>query len=627
MTRLSLLLVAALAASAIAPADQMTINGETSNLNTGLASHFLFSPTHLQGSSSIRDLASDDLGSLQGRALIVETPEVSFLDLDGATDFLRIEGPFDPNTSTRLPKSAFSASAWVRIDSGTQWGGIIGCLEDTGDYEKGWVLGYDNSAFTFALSTSGSDDGNGLMTYLAASSPYSLQRWHHVAGTFDGATMRLYVNGELKGSSTQQSGHPIYPPLGEFVAGVYKDSNEFFPLQGRLHETKVWHRQLTGAEVASEFTLKSGLTQIPPSGDPDLDFLVKPYLNMPTPTSLVVRWETSKQSTSSVEWGKTLPLINSSAGTASTFNEVLLTGLEPDSHYLYRVRSTTPQGGDLTSDVFQFRTPAIDETAFGFVVICDTQANPEVVRQIATMAYRHRPRFTLLGGDLVTTGQNKSHWLDHFFPNMEPLNTRVPLIPALGNHENNAQLYYDYFTLPEPEYLYKFQYGPLDVFILDSQKSFAPGLEQYTWLEAQLAASTALWKIVMTHKPPYSSDEDDYGNLYQGQSVHGDEKVRLLLPLIDQYHVDIVWSGHIHSYERTFPLRGGVKVPDGEGTVYLITGGGGGGLEKSGPTGAWFTANALNEHHYAYVTINGPEMRISIYRLDGTLYDVIVLSK
>ena len=56
-----------------------------------------------------------------------------------------------------------TAEAWVAVNSPAEWGGIVGSLQDNGSFEKGWVLGYNNDKFNFALSTGGD------LTYLNAS--------------------------------------------------------------------------------------------------------------------------------------------------------------------------------------------------------------------------------------------------------------------------------------------------------------------------------------------------------------------------------------------------------------------------------------------------------------------------
>ena len=87
--------------------------------------------------------------------------------------------------------------------------------------------------------------------------------------------------------------------------------------------------------------------------------------------------------------------------------------------------------------------------------------------------------FVLVPGDLVSTGSNYSHWTEHFFGQSANLYRHVPLYPALGNHEANADLYYLYFDLFDnapaglEEHCYWFDYQNIRVVTLDSNSGFA----------------------------------------------------------------------------------------------------------------------------------------------------------
>ncbi len=359
-----------------------------------------------------------------------------------------------------------------------------------------------------------------------------------------------------------------------------------------------------------------------------LELLVKPYLNYPTTDSIVVRWETDVPASSLVRWGGAVPLEETTAAEgAHTLHEVTLDGLESGAPYFYQVVSRDDAGNEMESEVYTFGTAMEGDAAFGFVVFCDTQSNPEALRRLVEFAYAQRPAFTLIGGDLVSDGREKDHWTGHFFPNMEPLNTRVPVVPILGNHENNAQHFYDYFTLPDPEYRYRFDYGNLSVFLLDSQRPFRETSEDYRWLDKELARSKATWKIVMMHKPPYSSDENDYGDTANTRSGMGDLNARRLVPLYEKYGVDIVWNGHIHTYERTWPLMNGKAVSPKKGVLYMVTGGGGGGLENAAPVRTPLLAKVYRGHHYCYVQVNGKSLRIEAHDLDNRIFDWVELNK
>ncbi|MDG2310013.1 MAG: metallophosphoesterase, partial [Planctomycetota bacterium] len=213
-----------------------------------------------------------------------------------------------------------------------------------------------------------------------------------------------------------------------------------------------------------------------------------------------------------------------------------------------------------------------------------------------------------------------------FFPSMDPLLSRVPIYPVLGNHEQDARHYYDYMQLPDPEYYYDFEYGNAHFFMLDTNRKVHPGSEQFVWLEKELKKSKAIWKIVCHHHPAFSSDENDYGDMWKGPSSHGDLRVRELTALYDKYDVDLVWNGHIHSYERTWPLAKG-KVVEENGTTYMITGGGGGGLETPGPIRPWFQNNVRRGHHWCYVAVNGGTLEMKAFDLEGRMFDVLTLKK
>jgi acid phosphatase len=136
---------------------------------------------------------------------------------------------------------------------------------------------------------------------------------------------------------------------------------------------------------------------------------------------------------------------------------------------------------------------------------------------------------------------------------------QVPWYVVLGNHDysgnTDAQLAYTRknkrWTMPARYYkISKALPGSAaDFFFLDTQHlkrddwfgrlfSEKPD-EQLTWLEAELAASTARWKIVVGHHPVFSG----------GEHGDNDEMIRKLKPLLDRYGVAMYLCGHDHDLE------------------------------------------------------------------------------
>ena len=150
------------------------------------------------------------------------------------------------NVADGLPADAMTVAGWVKLESADTWGGFFGLIQDTGSYEKGWMLGTRNQQFSFALKS----DGNEALTYLTDdAASFELGQWYHVAASYDGATMNLYVNGELVVSSTDQGGAIDYPPSGKFEIGSYYDDNENYGHDGRLDDMRLYDTALTDVQI------------------------------------------------------------------------------------------------------------------------------------------------------------------------------------------------------------------------------------------------------------------------------------------------------------------------------------------------------------------------------------------
>ncbi|MDG2054558.1 MAG: metallophosphoesterase [Phycisphaerales bacterium] len=533
---------------------------------------------------------------------------------------------------TPLPTDALTVEAWVSIDMPTTWGGFIGAVQDNADAEKGWVLGYDQTAFTFGLASEGTDDGDGRMTYLKSDRPFEIGRWHHVAGTYDGQEMRLYMDGQLVGVSKEQTGPVLYDPTAPLAIGGYLDRNEDQGLDGRIKSVQIQDAALNQVQIEREFKKSSRLTKLAPKVDTKLDWMVSPFLTWPTSDAVSVIAETTRPAKM---WVKFKPEDGSwsqmTQEEPAELHEFRLQGLRPHSKYFYQVYAdVTDAHGTQTieSPLLSFRTAAQRGDAFTFVAIGDTQAQPNVVKRVSDLAYETRPNLLIHAGDLVTTGSDKSHWTGHFFPNMQPLISRVPMMPVLGNHEQDAQYYYDYMSLPEPERWYTFSYGDADFFMIDGNRDLADQSEQLAWLNRALRESDAQWKFAVLHQPPWTSDSDDYGDTFETTSNRGDLNARNITKLLDQYGVDICFSGHVHDYERTFPLSGQSVVPwDEGGVIYVTCAGGGGTLENFDPANTFFGHRKAQRHHLVYVAIHGGILEFQAIDENGQLFDVMTLDK
>lgn len=159
--------------------------------------------------------------------------------------------------SAGLPTVQMTVSGWIKVDAADTWGGFIGCLQDNGSYEKGWVLGTREQKFSFALVSA----NTGTMTYLIDPDNFNLHEWYYVTATYNGSAMKLFVNGELKATSLDQSGDIVYAGLASdwFGIGSYVDENENWLHDGALDELIIWARALPDAEVQQWYLAQSNM--------------------------------------------------------------------------------------------------------------------------------------------------------------------------------------------------------------------------------------------------------------------------------------------------------------------------------------------------------------------------------
>ena len=210
----------------------------------GLINRWEFSSTKI-----VDKVVRPEAGTLNARVI----GEVSFsedrpsvLSLDGKTSRVLIS---DDLSEANLPQQKISVEAWVAVDKQIEWGGIIGAIQDNGSFERGWLLGYRQSRFCFAVAS----ESKKRLTYMTADEDFSLGSWYHVVGTYDGERMKLYIDGRLVKSSQEQSGDILYPPNAFFEIGAYHDDNEMFPMQGRIAEVGTFDRALSDKEVQRRF--------------------------------------------------------------------------------------------------------------------------------------------------------------------------------------------------------------------------------------------------------------------------------------------------------------------------------------------------------------------------------------
>jgi 3',5'-cyclic AMP phosphodiesterase CpdA len=168
----------------------------------------------------------------------------------------------------------------------------------------------------------------------------------------------------------------------------------------------------------------------------------------------------------------------------------------------------------------------------------------EVGEQMAAVRNQFPFDFVITLGDNLYGSQRPADFITKFEkPYQALLDAGVMFYASLGNHDEPNNKYYKLWNMDGQSY-YTYARGHVRFFVLDSDYMDA---KQLQWLEKELRTSKDDWKIAYFHHPLYSS-----------AARHGSETdLRAVLePLFVQYGVQVVLSGHDHTYERIKPQKG-----------------------------------------------------------------------
>ena len=324
-----------------------------------------------------------------------------------------------------------------------------------------------------------------------------------------------------------------------------------------------------------------------------------------------------------------------------------MTGLIPGLEFRYRVlKSGKP--------VFESTARARKSAAqpHRFVLFGDCGQGTPAENAVAYQASLVQPAVIFIPGDIVYGSGRISEYRTRFFPSYNadeaaagvgaPLLRSIPFIAAPGNHDTDlrnyqrfadALAYFLYWDQPlngpvtppgavkaahvltgnpdaQPVFLegakpryprmtnFSFDYGNAHWTVLDANTYMDwrnPSLQE--WLAKDLAsAQSATWRFVGFHQPGFNSSHEHFA----------EQQMRALSPLFEAGHVDVVFSGHVHNYQRSFPLTfvprpqpdGSLSGPKGEvagdwkldkafgdggsagpqGVIYIVSGAGGAAL-------------------------------------------------
>ncbi|MDR0530791.1 MAG: metallophosphoesterase family protein [Oscillospiraceae bacterium] len=240
-------------------------------------------------------------------------------------------------------------------------------------------------------------------------------------------------------------------------------------------------------------------------------------------------------------------------------HSVILSGLAPGTEYTYQV-------GDRSKNIWSakgtFVTDAGPGKASGFVALTDVQADRQEDYQLsakllgrAQKLLGNKNSFFVHLGDYTNDCGNEQ-W-DYFFNAYKPYLAQTTHAAVAGNHDgflHKTGWFSAQFTLEKQKgasnargAYYSFDWGDAHYAVLNTNDAFPMSARQLNWLQNDMRASGAKWKIIFLHK-----------SLYSGGDHPWDPDVMMLrywlLPAMDSLGIDLVMSGHDHMYYRSEPV-------------------------------------------------------------------------
>lgn len=338
-----------------------------------------------------------------------------------------------------------------------------------------------------------------------------------------------------------------------------------------------------------------------------------------------------------------------------TIHSAVMTNLPPNTSVTYRVGGRVGAKYFWSPQNYTYMTLPDEVSTLRVVAIADMGVrhfSNDTVDDITRLVQRGEVDLVVHYGDISYADDNQQDW-DEYFRKIEPFASRVPYMVVPGNHEIPFDFasYKARFWMPDPGHgapawpnglYYAFTVGPA-TFVMCNTESITgdPTMDdtQLHWLDTVLdeadnttARQLRPWLIMTQHRPLYCTERG--GNCHKyGRELRAWEEHRM-----HKHHVDLHIAGHVHTYERTFPLRDGELVSKNytaseytrqNATVFVVNGAAGnfeGNSECSGDE-PWSGFHS-KDVGYAKLTMQRRSLRFAFHRSKtDELLDVFTIEK
>ena len=346
---------------------------------------------------------------------------------------------------------------------------------------------------------------------------------------------------------------------------------------------------------------------------------IGPYLQSMSEGEVTICWSTLEGTTQIRAGDSIVQNVNQYSNHKS-----IITRLEPGTTYNYDVLNDGSDRGRGS-----FTTFPVGSVPFHFAVLGDTRTRHDFHQKIVNRIIDENPLFVVNTGDLVSRGNSMDDW-EHFFRINDKLIRHVPYFPVLGNHEQDSENYYNFFSLPGNERYYFFSVGDALFVMLDMEgpNYRAPGFlkgenvdafwmnigrkyfeREKEWLENILTLNNdAGYIFVFFHPAFYSIKASRVADAELRREFWGD--------IFERHSVTAVLNGHDHYYHHA----------EHGGTHYIVTAGGGAPLYDTDAIQPE-TVNYKKIEHFMRIDVGPEKTTMKAVDINGNLIEEITVDR
>jgi predicted phosphohydrolase len=373
----------------------------------------------------------------------------------------------------------------------------------------------------------------------------------------------------------------------------------------------------------------------------DLSEMAVSWTTLNATAANTVQYGTSSSSLSQSVEGFTTTY--ESTGWLGVIHHAEMTNLLASTTYYYRVGSAKE---NVWSDIYSFKTfSGKSDQTITYAVLGDMAYDENsdwTVANVQTLVEQGKVDIVLHVGDISYADGYDSHF-DDFLNKVQPIATRVPYMVSPGNHE----FWYDFsaykhrFHMPGASIShgmnYSFTLGPIHFVSCNSETAVDTGRispDQQAWIDQDMATvdrQVTPWLMVYFHRPMYCSNLDDDNCRNMAVWLRYDVE-----DLLNKYKTDLVITGHVHNYERTYSVYDNITTSTSyvnpPNPVYLVQGASGNREGNDGPprNAPDWTAAVSGAIGFAIMQVTTSSVDWSFYAASSSgpsLVDHFVLSK